>query len=170
MDKAGLRAQIRGRRSEGHTPSGGFADRVLAETPNGTVCCYVSLPGEPPTDDIIDGLLDRGDEVYLPIAMPAGRMLWTPAETTRPRLAWGLKGTAAPPAAVDLPAPDAVIVPALAVDVAGNRLGQGGGYYDRFLPSVSARSIALIWHDELLAEVVTDPHDVRVDVWVIADE
>ena len=77
MDKAGLRAQIRERRRQGHTPSAGYIDRVLAAVPPGVVCAYVSLPGEPPTEEVIEALLARGDDVYLPIA--TGSLGWTPA-------------------------------------------------------------------------------------------
>jgi 5-formyltetrahydrofolate cyclo-ligase len=167
MDKAGLRAQIRHRRSQGHTPSPDVVARVLAQTPRGVVCCYVALPGEPPTDDLIEALLARGDEVYLPIATDT--LHWTPAATSRPWRAWGLRPGPVPDA-VEMPDPDAVIVPALAVDSHGRRLGQGGGYYDRFLPTVTARTIALIWHDEVLEHVPTEPHDITVNAWVIADE
>ncbi len=89
MDKAGLRARIRERRRAGHTPSPDFVDRVLTRVPRGVVCCYVALPGEPPTGEVIEALLARGDEVYLPIA--ADTLRWTPAETSRPWHAWGLR-------------------------------------------------------------------------------
>ena len=167
MDKAGLRAQIRTQRRRGHTPSPGYVDRVLAAVPPGVVCAYVSLPGEPPTVEVIEALLARGDDVYLPIATDT--LHWTPAATSRPWHAWGLRPGQAPEPA-ELPTPDTVIVPALALDHEGRRLGQGGGYYDRFLPTATAPTVALIWHDELLADVPTEAHDVRVDAWVIADE
>ena len=112
-------------------------------------------------------LLARGDDVYLPIATDT--LHWTPAATSRPWHAWGLRPGQAPEPA-ELPTPDTVIVPALALDHEGRRLGQGGGYYDRFLPTATAPTVALIWHDELLADVPTEAHDVRVDAWVIADE
>ncbi len=167
MDKAGLRAQIRAQRRRGHTPSPGYVDRVLAAVPPGVVCAYVSLPGEPPTVEVIEALLARGDEVYLPIATDT--LHWTPAATSRPWHAWGLHPGQTPEPTAS-PTPDAVIVPALALDRRGRRLGQGGGYYDRFLPTVIAPTIALIWHDELLADVPTEAHDITMDTWVIADE
>lgn len=166
MDKAELRAQIRARRRIGHTPSPDFVERVLTHLPRGVVCCYVSAPGEPPTHELIEALLARGDEVYLPIA--ADTLAWTPALTSRPWRAWGLR-PGKNPEPVDLPPPEAVVVPALAVDTDGRRLGQGGGYYDRFLPGLEARTVALIWHDELLADVPVEEHDVTVDSWVVAD-
>ena len=59
---------------------------------------------------------------------------------------------------------DAVLVPALAVDRAGNRLGRGGGSYDRVLARVGPLIplIALIYDDELLDHVPAERHDVPV--------
>jgi 5-formyltetrahydrofolate cyclo-ligase len=59
---------------------------------------------------------------------------------------------------------DAVLVPALAVDSAGRRLGRGGGSYDRALARVGPLIplIALIYNDELVEHVPTAPHDIPV--------
>ena len=59
---------------------------------------------------------------------------------------------------------DVVLVPALAVDRSGNRLGRGGGSYDRALARVGGQvpTIALIYDDELVPHVPTDPHDRAV--------
>ncbi|HVJ16561.1 MAG TPA: 5-formyltetrahydrofolate cyclo-ligase [Polyangiaceae bacterium] len=65
---------------------------------------------------------------------------------------------------------DLVIVPALAVAGDGHRLGYGMGFYDATLPDVCppARTIAVAYDFELLAELPSEPHDVRCDV-VITD-
>ena len=57
-----------------------------------------------------------------------------------------------------------ILVPALAVDRSGVRLGRGGGYYDRSLPlrAPGARLIAVVRDDELVAELPGEPHDVRM--------
>ena len=57
-----------------------------------------------------------------------------------------------------------ILVPALAVDRSGIRLGRGGGYYDRSLPlrAPGARLIAVVRDDELVAELPGEPHDVRM--------
>ncbi|MCU0295053.1 MAG: 5-formyltetrahydrofolate cyclo-ligase [Candidatus Nanopelagicales bacterium] len=171
MDKAEVRAAVRAQRAMGHTATPDLPQRTLAATPTGVVCCYVSTATEPPTPAVIEALLARGDDVYLPVAHPGGRLEWVRAETARPWQAWGVPGQpSCPGTPVQLPAVDAVIVPALALDRTGRRLGQGGGFYDRFLPTVGgARKIALVWSDEIVDNVFAEPHDARMDTWVVAD-
>lgn len=69
-----------------------------------------------------------------------------------------------PPADAPALTPDAVFVPLLAFTEAGHRLGQGGGYYDRWLaahPGVTA--IGLGWDMQLLGEVPSEAHDINLD-------
>lgn len=65
---------------------------------------------------------------------------------------------------------DVVIVPALAYDRRGYRLGYGGGYYDRFLPTLSAQAVKVgVQYDLLVWDALpVGPHDVSVD-WVITE-
>jgi 5-formyltetrahydrofolate cyclo-ligase len=65
---------------------------------------------------------------------------------------------------------DLVLVPALAIDLGGHRLGYGRGYYDRLLPSFvpPGRAIAVAFDFQLLAEIPTTPGDVPVD-FVVTD-
>lgn len=170
MDKRDLRRRIRAERSGRH-PSDDFPARVLDAIPRGVVCVYVALPGEPPTEPVIEALLARGDTVFLPVAAHGGRLDWVLATDSRPWDAWGVPGHASRSDATVLPTVAAVVVPALAVDRHGRRLGQGGGYYDRFLPTQpQARTVALVWSGEVLDEVPAQPHDIGVDAWVIADD
>lgn len=166
--KQDLRRTVRAART-GRVASADFADRVLARIPAGArVCCYVALPGEPPTAALIEALLDRGDEVFLPIADE--RLEWVSAAASRPWLPWGVAGVSPTTSDRVDPAPDVIVVPALAVDEQGRRLGQGGGYYDRFVPlHPHARTIALLWTGEVLPDVAAEPHDITVDEWVLAD-
>ena len=62
---------------------------------------------------------------------------------------------------------DLLFIPALAVDMHGNRLGQGGGSYDRALKTQQSRKVALIYDDELLAtDIPVELHDQRVNAAV----
>lgn len=83
----------------------------------------------------------------------------------------GRFGLLEPPADAPRVAPseiDAVIVPAVAYDERGFRLGYGGGYYDRLLPMLrpDCLRIGVIFDEQLLAEIPAEAHDERVDVVV----
>lgn len=67
---------------------------------------------------------------------------------------------------VDAAAIDLVVVPGLAFDRAGNRLGLGKGYYDRFLSGVRAPAAALLFSVQLIDEVPAAPRDMPVDLLV----
>jgi 5-formyltetrahydrofolate cyclo-ligase len=76
---------------------------------------------------------------------------------------------AAPPAARgDI---DVVVVPALAADLRGHRIGYGAGYYDATLPDVSppATTMIVVYQFQLMAELPTEAHDVPC-TWVVTDE
>ncbi len=57
---------------------------------------------------------------------------------------------------------DLVLVPALAVDRAGRRLGRGGGSYDRALPRARGLVVAVLHDGELVEQLPAEPHDVAV--------
>jgi 5-formyltetrahydrofolate cyclo-ligase len=65
---------------------------------------------------------------------------------------------------------DVIVVPALAVDPSGHRIGYGAGYYDRTLPPFAPPAVAIVvaYDYQLLAEVPAASHDVRVP-WIVTD-
>ena len=66
---------------------------------------------------------------------------------------------------------DLILAPAMAIDAAGNRLGKGGGYYDRALSLVPRNHpavVAMVYPTELLDELPTEDHDRKVDAVVTA--
>lgn len=65
---------------------------------------------------------------------------------------------------VDIKKIDCVIVPGVAFDIHGKRLGMGGGYYDRFLKLTSAKKIALAFDFQIIDDVPTELHDISVDL------
>ena len=70
----------------------------------------------------------------------------------------------------DLAAIDVVLVPALRMDSEGYRLGQGGGFYDRFLPKVRAWKIGLLHDGELSSQKLPrEAHDIRLDAAATPD-
>ena len=134
-----------------------------------TVCAYVPVGSEPGSLELIDNLHDRGVRVLLPVARRDA------AGTPQP-LQWGEYRTgelvAAPHGLREPPEPwlaaeaivgaSLILVPALAVDRTGIRLGRGAGFYDRSLPLADAAAslIAVVRDDELVDHLPAEPHDV----------
>lgn len=67
---------------------------------------------------------------------------------------------------VDMDAIDMVVVPAVAYDRRGNRVGRGKGYYDRLLDDTKATRIGIAYDFQLVDEIDAEPHDVGVDMVV----
>ncbi|MEU9122903.1 5-formyltetrahydrofolate cyclo-ligase [Streptomyces sp. NPDC048506] len=139
------------------------------ETPP-TVAAYVSIGGEPSTRALLDRLRAAGVRVLLPVLMPDNDLDWAPYEGAERlvRAGWGLlepDGEPLAPKAVT--EADVVLLPGLAVDRGGLRLGRGGGSYDRVLERLeradaSAALVVLLYDEELLEEVPAEPHDRHV--------
>jgi 5-formyltetrahydrofolate cyclo-ligase len=55
-----------------------------------------------------------------------------------------------------------ILVPALAIDASGNRLGKGRGFYDRVLKTSVARAVGVVFDGELVEELPVEEHDVRM--------
>ncbi|MEU2021918.1 5-formyltetrahydrofolate cyclo-ligase [Streptomyces sp. NPDC016469] len=140
----------------------------------GTVAAYVSVGREPGTRALLDALRARGVRVLLPVLLADNDLDWAPYEGAE-RLAKAGRGLLEPtggrlgPDAV-LEA-DAVLLPGLAVDARGMRLGRGGGSYDRVLARLTAAGatpalIVLLYANEVTARVPAEPHDFPVDAVV----
>jgi 5-formyltetrahydrofolate cyclo-ligase len=133
----------------------------------GTIAAYYSIGAEPDTHGLIFALWKRGSYVVLPVLLPDGDLDWASYEGPD-SLAPGPRGLLHPTEPLrgshTVARADIVLVPALAVDVRGYRLGRGGGSYDRVLARVGPQvpTIALLYDDELLPSVPTEPHDQRV--------
>lgn len=135
----------------------------------GTAALYASRAGEPSTTALIDALTTDGWRVLLPVLRSAPDWAYfTGWDDTQP--AW--RGIPQPAGArlgaEALRAAAVIVVPCLAAGRDGSRLGTGGGWYDRALPSRAqeASVLALSREAELLSGVPTEPHDVPVDVVV----
>ena len=175
LRKAELRARVLARRSALPADRRAAAARLIRDAildaPQvqmaGTVAAYYSIGTEPDTRGLVYALWKRGSYVLLPVLRPDGDLDWASFEgpdslVPGPR---GLRQPGEPPRGVDAVArADAVLVPALAVDPAGRRLGRGGGSYDRALARVGplVPLIALVYDDELVEHVPVEDHDVPV--------
>lgn len=131
------------------------------------IAAYVSIGTEPPTGP----LLAAFEGVLLPVLLPDGNLDWARHDGTLVPAAHGLVEPGGPrlgTAAVTRC--DLVIVPALAVDRAGCRLGRGGGSYDRVLPRVTGCTLSPLYDDELVESLPRAPHDVAVRAVVTVRE
>ncbi len=133
----------------------------------GTIAAYYSAGSEPDTRGLVFALWKRGSYVVLPVLRPDGDLDWASYEGPD-ALAPGSRGLLEPTepgrGTGTVARADVVLVPALAVDDNGNRLGRGGGSYDRALARVGPQvpTIALLYDDELVPRVPVEPHDQRV--------
>ena len=133
----------------------------------GAVAAYLSLGTEPDTHGLVFGLWKRGSYVLLPVLRDDNELDWACYEGPL-SLAPGPRGLVQPTTSrrgvAGIASADAVIVPALAADRVGNRIGRGGGSYDRALSRVgpAVLTIALLYEAELLDEVPVGAHDQRV--------
>ena len=132
-----------------------------------TVAAYVSVGREPGTGLLLDALRAAGKRVILPVLLPDNDLDWatydSPASLASARR--GLLEPTTPTLGVDAVAgADVVVVPGLAVDPTGMRLGRGGGSYDRALGRVPVGTFTcVVLNDaELLDEVPAEVHDRRV--------
>ena len=133
-----------------------------------TIAAYVPIGAEPGGTDL-PAVLARHARVLLPVLLPDNDLDWAWYDGT---LHPGPRGLAEPPGPRLGPSAltqvDLILVPALAVDLHGYRMGRGGGSYDRALARLdgSARArrlvVALLHDGELIGEVPAEPHDRRV--------
>jgi 5-formyltetrahydrofolate cyclo-ligase len=146
---------------------------ALAAGAGETVCAYLPIGSEPGSAALLDALRAAGHEVLLPVVPPAPGLLdWARytgpedvgagplglREPLGPRLGVGAIGRAA-----------LVLVPGLAADRRGVRLGRGGGYYDRTLPGTRPGTpLAVLLHEgELVDALPADTYDVSVTAAVL---
>ena len=165
-DKITLRGRLlTQRRSCATVPVGSFQDQILTlvrRTAALTVAAYVPVGTEPGGPDLPARLAEHA-RVLLPVLLPSGDLDWAAFDG---ELVAGPRGLLEPASARLGPAAirsvPLVLVPALAVDRRGMRLGRGGGSYDRVLERLadtSALVVALVHEDELLPVVPAEPHD-----------
>ena len=130
------------------------------------IAAYVPMGREPGSLRLLDMLRDGGTEVLLPVVVADG-LDWARYAGAGELIA-GALGTRVPAGprlgTSALATADAVLVPALAVDHRGVRLGRGGGYYDRALAVLppGARLAALLHDGELVERLPADPWDTTV--------
>ena len=179
MDKDTLRAEIKLKRKNlTKTEIQEKSDKVynllfssgLLESAN-TVMVYLSAFNEVRTDKIIAKLLATGKRVVAPVTDETAVSITPYYITDISELTKGAYGIFEPPQAekAKISDIDAVIVPGIAFDKKGNRMGFGAGYYDRFLADFKGIKIGICYNFQLLDEICADTHDIPMD-YIISEE
>ncbi|ALG29567.1 hypothetical protein AOZ07_11630 [Glutamicibacter halophytocola] len=182
-EKNAVRASIRAARDSMDTRTRAELGEKLAGTVLGylaqstgivrKVAAYTSSPGEPDTAKLLDAMVDEGIEVFLPVCEPGFALSWAAyvpgIEFQRSTLAPVMEPVGPRLGTQLFDDINTLIIPALAIDEQGLRLGQGGGYYDRFLPLIedSPVRVAAIVYDNEFVPAGTFPvaeHDQPVDL------
>lgn len=143
------------------------------------VVAFAAIRDEPATRGVMERALSEGRQLFLPRVHPteAGVMQMLAVESLE-SLEPGRFGVLAPPSgnpeALAAATEQAlVLVPGVAFDLRGHRLGQGGGYYDRFLSGLDAHagprvSVGLAYEDAIVGRIPKGEHDTRVE-WLLTE-
>jgi len=173
--KAQMRDKIRSRRAQrGQVDRERFAAR-LGEVSHplivegATISLFVGVGDEPNTGPLLHRLQSEGVRVLLPVVNPDWSLDWAEyvGDDELATAGYGLlEPTGERLGQAAIAEADLVVIPALAIDPEGRRLGQGAGCYDRALTFVPRETavVAVVFNDERLTETLPEePHDRRVD-------
>ncbi len=135
------------------------------------VMLYVNAENEVGTENIIRRAYDFNKIVVLPAFDPA-KSTMKPMKVDNPNkdLLIGHRGILEPNPAKCKPVPldciDIAIVPGVAMDEKGGRIGSGDGYYDRIIPDLpmTTRKVGLVFEGQLVPQVPMESHDKHVDI------
>ena len=170
LRRAGRQARLAAavRQPEAPAQIASHALAALDLAPLIVVSGYMAMPGELDPAHLLDALGQHGHPLALPVVLardaPLAFRAWHPGLALEP----GVLGIPVPPASSPLVVPDVMLVPLIAFDALGRRLGQGGGFYDRTLarrraegPGVVALGLAFAVQE--VPEVPEEAFDERLD-------
>lgn len=136
----------------------------------GRLLFYVSTPEEADTRKLLAAALGEKKEVFVPLCLPKSRLAFyriSSMEDLRPGHFGILEPEPSQSAALELGAEESFedalcLVPGVAFDVRGCRMGYGKGYYDRFLAGRKIPCVGLCYRELVLLELPAEEHDQRV--------
>lgn len=152
-----------------------IARNALAHVPiaaSASVSAFAPMTDEADPIPLLEALAERGHPTGLPVT-PRGRVplefrLWRSGEPRVP----GQLGILEPTATAAAFEPDILLVPLLAFDRAGHRLGYGAGYFDRTLRELRAKkpilAIGIAYAGQEVDALPAEPHDEKLD-WVVTE-
>jgi 5-formyltetrahydrofolate cyclo-ligase len=132
---------------------------------------YNPIPGELDCIPVALACWQRGKTLLLPrVSYEQRRLLPLRCTSLEDNMTSGSFGIREPALAEPWPVEliDLIVVPAMAYDRRGHRLGRGGGFYDRFLACGDVRAVTcgLGFAEQLVDELPTQPHDMQLDILV----
>jgi len=141
------------------------------------VMLYVSFGSEVMTKPIIDDLLSKGKRVFIPVTVPKTKaLIVSELKNYEDDLVVGHFGVLEPKEEALRPVEpnilDLVIVPGVAFDKSGYRIGYGGGYYDRFIPRLreETTTVSLAFDMQLIDKIPTSQYDMAVEYIITEDQ
>ena len=145
-----------------------IADLLLATDAyknSNTIFCYMSMGGEPVTDEIIERALEDGKRVGIPLCVGPHEMVVKEYKSgdELARGAFGIREPLAEATEITADEFDLAIVPCVACSEDGRRIGHGAGYYDRFLSISGFNKIALCFEKLLTDDIPLEDTDVYMD-------
>jgi 5-formyltetrahydrofolate cyclo-ligase len=173
--KAALRANVRGAVKplssiQRHAASRAIRERILArqEWHNAaSVLLFAPMADEPDIWPLLELALSAGKRVALP-RFDRGKdhyeaAVIQDAATDVVVGKFNIREPASGCKAADLNRLDLALVPGVAFDRQGRRLGRGGGFYDRLLAAVSGTTCGVAFDEQLVATIPVEPHDVQLN-------
>ena len=136
----------------------------------GTVFCFVGTAREIDTRPILEDALAAGKALCVPLCTAPGQMELR-CITALEQLSPGAYGIPEPPVdapQVDVDEVDMAVLPCLTCNHLGQRLGKGGGYYDRFLAHYRGGTVLLCRERLIREEIPLEPHDYPIP-WVLTE-
>ncbi|MGB0669984.1 MAG: 5-formyltetrahydrofolate cyclo-ligase [Rhodospirillales bacterium] len=152
-------------------------DRLVEADRKNVVAFYMAFGAEPDPSAAFDMVLDAGHLCVLPVVSGEGRPLdfrpWLPGQPLKKGFAGTMEPLADPDPEAFRPRPSIIVTPLVAFDRKGNRLGLGGGYYDRTLAERRAggrvKAVGFAWAEQEVSAVPSQSHDQKLD-WIATDE
>ena len=128
-----------------------------------TIYCYNSIRNEVDLSFLINQALEDKKKVALPkVTDKKGEMIFVELNNMN-RLKPGEFGILEPVGSQCAAKPDFIIVPGVAFSANGDRIGQAGGFYDRFLRKNPTFSVGVAYDFQMLEELPTESHDIKID-------
>lgn len=165
-----LREAAKARRYELARAAPDFARRIVAfvdllPIPKGAIVAgYSPLRDEADPRLLMRAIAERGHLLALPVVDARSRTLSFHEWKEGDPISLNAYGIAEPVAAGEPLKPGVILVPLLAFDASGHRLGYGGGYYDRTLERIRVRAIGIAYADQETEELPFGQHDRRLDM------